>query len=142
MGPSVFWLAAMIVFAVGEGLTVGLTCIWFAVGALGALFTARLGGQLWLQLIVFAALSAVAMALIRPLAVKLLKPPRTPTNADRIIGSTAQVTQDIDNTQGQGQVNVAGQIWTARSEYDVVIPAGTQVKVLRIEGVKVFVEPA
>ncbi len=140
MGPSIFWLVAMIAFAAAEGLTVGLTCIWFAVGSLGALFAARLGGPLWLQIAVFVVLSAAALALIRPLAVKLLEAKRTPTNADRVIGCTGQVTQDIDNTCGKGQVNVSGQIWSARSEYGTVIPAGTQVKVLRIEGVKVFVE--
>ena len=62
------------------------------------------------------------------------------TNADRVIGKTAIVIQDIDNIEGKGQVNISGQIWSARSQQAVVIPAGTEVKVLRIEGVKVFVE--
>ena len=61
-------------------------------------------------------------------------------NADRIIGKTAVVIETIDNLAGKGQVKVAGQIWTARSERDVVIPQDAEVTVLRIEGVKVFVE--
>ena len=63
-----------------------------------------------------------------------------PTNADRVIGAEARVTEGIDNIQGKGAVSIGGIIWTARSDSDEVIPAGSLVRVLRIEGVKVFVE--
>ena len=140
MGPSVFWLVALIVFAVGEAVTVGLTSIWFAVGALGALIVSGLGGALWLQAAVFLALSGLALLLVRPLAQKFLKPGYSATNADRVLGATALVTEPIDNRTGTGLVSISGQVWTARSEQGVAIPAGEEVKVLRIEGVKVFVE--
>lgn len=142
MIPStVFWLAALIVFAVGEALTVGLTSVWFAVGALGALIAAGLGGGIWMQVAVFLVLSGLSLVLVRPLARRFLAPGYSATNADRVIGADAVVTQEIDNLRGQGQVNIAGQIWTARSQDDLVLPVGTEVKVLRIEGVKVFVVP-
>ena len=67
-------------------------------------------------------------------------PRHDPTNADRVIGQTALVTEDIDNVEGKGLVVISGQVWSARSEHGVAIPAGTQVRVLRIEGVKVYVE--
>ena len=132
MGFKVFWLAAFIALCVGEAATVGLVCIWFAAGALGAFLTAMLGGPFWLQLIVFAAVSALALALLRPAVSRRVKLRRSPTNA--------LVTETVDNGSGTGLVSVLGQTWTARSELGVVIPAGTQVKVRRIEGVKVFVE--
>ena len=140
MLPSAVWLIVLIVLVVGEAATVGLTFIWFAVGALGGLITAVLGGEIWMQVVVFLAVSALTLALVRPLAAQFLKTSRTPTNADRVIGKTAAVTQTIDNTSGTGQVNVSGQIWSARSQHDVTIPVGTEVRVLRIEGVKLFVE--
>ena len=140
MFPSAFWLIALIVFSVIEGVTVGLASIWFAIGALGALIVAVLGGHIFLQVVVFLALSAAALALIRPLAVKILKPRHDPTNADRVIGQTALVTEAMDNVEGKGLVVVSGQVWSARSQHNVVIPAGTQVRILRIEGVKVYVE--
>lgn len=140
MGPSVFWLAALILFAIGEGITVGLTSIWFAIGALGALIVSGLGGTLWLQIVVFLALSGLALLLVRPLAQKFLKPGYSATNADRVIGKSAVVTEEINNLKGSGLVSISGQVWTARSEQNVVIPAGEEVKILRIEGVKVFVE--
>lgn len=140
MGFKVFWLAAFIALAVGEATTVGLVCIWFAIGALAAFLAACAGVQLWVQLIVFAVVSVLALALIRPAAARFFHTKRSPTNADRVVDQTALVTETVDNETGAGQVSVMGQVWTARSELGVVIPAGTQVKVKRIEGVKVFVE--
>ncbi len=141
MTLKITWLALLILFGVGEAVTVGLTSVWFAVGALGALICALAGGQVWLQIGVFLVLSGVSLALARPLAKKFLTPGYSATNADRVIGADAVVVQEIDNLRGQGQVNIAGQAWTARSQNDTVIPEGTLVRVLRIEGVKVFVLP-
>lgn len=140
MALKVFWLAAVIALCAGEAATVGLVCIWFAAGALGAFLAACAGVQFWLQLVVFAVVSTIALALIRPAAARHVRPRRSPTNADRVIGQTATVTETVDNEAGTGQVNVLGQVWTARSELGVVIPAGAQAAVRRIEGVKVFVE--
>ena len=140
MGFKVFWLAILIALCAGEAATVGLVCIWFAIGALAAFLAACVGCHFWVQLIVFAAVSAGALALVRPAAARFIRPRRSPTNADRVIGQTALVTEAVDNEAGTGRVNVLGQAWTARSQLGVVIPAGTQVKVCRIEGVKVFVE--
>ena len=140
MLPSAFWLIALIVLLVGEAITIGLTFVWFAVGALGALIVSVLGGALWLQVVVFLALSGVTLALARPVFARFLKTSHAATNADRVIGQTAVVTEQIDNLSGTGQVNVAGQIWSARSAHDVVIHTGTEVRVLKISGVKVIVE--
>ena len=140
---TVLWLIALIVFAVGEAITVGLTSVWFAVGALGALIAAGFGAALWLQVVVFLALSGVTLLLVRPLARKYFIPRRVATNADRILGQEGIVTEDIDNLEAKGQVKVSGTVWSARSQRDEVpIPAGTRVRILRIEGVKVFVAPA
>ena len=143
MNMTIFWLIAFILFVVGEAVTVGLVSIWFAVGSLGALLTAALGGGLWLQIVVFLILSALSLMLLKPLSRKWMAGHKAArTNADRVIGETALVTEDIDNTMATGQVQVDGQIWTARSAHGVVIPAGSRVKVLSIQGVKVMVELA
>lgn len=141
MIPSAVWLMVLVVLVAGEAITVGLTFIWFAVGALGGLIVAALGGPVWLQVVVFLVLSAVTLVLVRPLAARLLTPGISPTNADRILGQIALVTQDIDNIAETGQAKIFGQVWTARSEMGESIPAQTRVRVLRIEGVKVFVKP-
>ena len=137
---SIVWLAAVVIFVAAEAMTVGLTSVWFAVGALGALLASQLGAPVWAQIAVFLLLSAAALLVVRPLARRYLKPGYSATNADRVIGAEAVVTQEIDNLRGQGQVSVAGQTWTARSQDESVLAAGTKVTVLRIEGVKLFVQ--
>ncbi|MDE7170495.1 MAG: NfeD family protein [Oscillospiraceae bacterium] len=138
---KILWLVLLIVFAASEAVTVGLTSIWFAAGALCALIAALLGGPLWIQITLFLAVSLLCLAAVRPLAKRHLNDRVEPTNADRVIGAEAQVTEDIDNIHGKGAVIIRGMVWSARSEDDSIIAAGTRVRVLRIEGVKVFVEP-
>ena len=138
---QIIWLILLIVFAASEAATVGLTSIWFAAGALTALIAALLGGPLWVQITLFLAVSLLCLAAVRPLAKRLLNSRVEPTNADRVIGVQAQVTEDIDNIHGRGAVVIRGMTWSARSQDGGPISAGTMVKVLRIEGVKVFVEP-
>ena len=139
MGPMYFWLAAFILFGVVEAATVSLTSIWFAVGALAALIAAALGAPLWLQVTLFILASAVSLALTRPLAKKLLGKRPVPTNTDRILGKTCEVTETIDNVAGTGAVYVDGKTWSARSRSGEVISAGALVQVLSIEGVKLMV---
>ena len=139
MVPSTIWMIVLIALVVGEAVTVGLTFIWFAVGALGGLLFSVLGASVMVQIVVFLVLSTASLILVRPVAARLLKPGTSPTNADRILGETALVTQTIDNLAQTGQVKLSGQVWTARSENGQVIQEQTRVKILRIEGVKVFV---
>lgn len=140
MIPSAVWLILLVILVTGEAITVGLTFIWFAVGAMGGLLTAVLGGAVWLQVVVFLVLSAVTLVLVRPIAAKLLTPGLSPTNADRVLGQIALVTEQIDNIAETGQVKLFGQVWTARSESGDIIPVQSRVRILRIEGVKVFVK--
>ena len=139
MVPSTIWMIVLIALVIGEAVTVGLTFIWFAVGALGGLLSSVLGASVMIQIVVFLVLSTASLILVRPVAARLLKPGISPTNADRILGETALVTQTIDNLAQTGQVKLSGQVWTARSEDGQVIQEQTRVKILRIEGVKVFV---
>ncbi len=139
---SVVWLVALVVFAAAEAATIGLTSIWFAAGSLAALIVSLVGGPLWLQVVFFLVVSLALLLAVRPLAKKYFIPRRQATNADRILGQEGVVVQPIDNLNAQGQVSVGGQIWTARAEPEALIPQGTTVKILRIEGVKVFVSPA
>ena len=141
MLPSAVWLILLVALVTGEAITVGLTFIWFAVGAMGGLLVAVLSGPVWLQIVVFLALSTLTLILVRPAAAKLLTPGISPTNADRVLSQIALVTEEINNSAETGQVKLFGQVWTARSENGEVIPAQSRVRILRIEGVKVFVKP-
>ncbi len=133
------WLVLLIAFAGIEGVTAGLVSIWFCAGSLVALFASWMGGSLAVQIGLFAIVSLLAMAVIRPMARKWIEPKTEKTNADRILEAEAVVTETIDNLQASGQIKVGGSIWTARSANGDVIPAGTLVQVERIEGVKAIV---
>ena len=136
------WLAVAVLAAVVEALVPSLVSVWFVPAAVAALLLSLLGWPWWLQLLVFLAVSLVCLLALRPLAKKYMDPRRVATNADRAVGAEGVVTEAIDNLKAQGQVSVAGAPWTARTEPDAPpISAGTAVRVLRIEGVKVIVTP-
>ena len=139
MSATTFWLVLMIIFIVIEAATVGLASIWFAIGALAALISAYFGAVMWLQIVWFLVISAVTLYFTRPLATKYINAKKEATNADRVIGSSAVVTEIIDNLAGTGSVSVGGKFWTARSEDGGVIPSGAFVTVGSIEGVKLIV---
>ena len=139
---SIVWLVLLVVFLAAEAATVSMVSLWFAVSALVALLVALLGGPGWLQGTLFLAISAVLLALLRPIVRRYISPRITATNVDSVIGSTGLVTAAIDNVSAAGQVKLGAMEWTARSTSGQPIPVGTLVKVDRIEGVKAFVSPA
>ena len=136
-----FWLAAFVIFGIVEAATVGLTSIWFALGSLVALIAAAIGAELWLQIVIFIVVSALALGFTRPLARKYLNGRRVATNTDRVLGQEAKVTEAIDNIAGTGAVYVDGKTWTARSKSGNPIPSGALVIVQAVEGVKLIVDP-
>lgn len=137
---SVFWLVAFVVFTLGEAATVGLTSIWFALGALATLISVGLGASITVQAVVFLGVSGLSMLMLRPMVKTYLKPNQQATNADRLVGQVALVTETIDNITNMGAVQINGQIWSAVSGDDVVIPEKTKVKILEIQGVRLIVE--
>lgn len=133
-----FWLVLLVVFLIAEAACpIHLVSIWFALGALVALLCA----PVWLQITLFVVVSGVLLALLWPLAKKFLNSKVTATNVDSVVGSVGRVTADIDNVEAQGQVKLGGMEWTARSTSGDPISVGTEVRVDRVEGVKVYVTP-
>lgn len=136
---TIVWLVLMLVLAFLEAATTQLVTIWFALGALAAMLASIFHAPLWLQVVLFAVISAAALILTRPLAKKLMKTDKVPTNADRVLQQTGIVQDAVDNTAATGTILVDGAVWSARSADGTPIPPGTQVTVERIEGVKCIV---
>lgn len=137
---TIIWIAAIVIFGVVEAATVGLVSIWFVIGSVAGLITAVLGGPIWLQVVMFFIVSIAALIATRPLVRKLGKKGEVATNADRVLGGTARVTETIDNTIPSGEVYIDGKTWTARSQSGAVIAPETLVTVIRLEGVKLYVD--
>ena len=141
-GMAAVWMALVIIFLVVELITVGLTTIWLAGGALVAFILAAVGADFWIQLVAFFVVSFVLIFFTRPIAVKYFNPRRTRTNSEELIGTVVKVTERIDNRAAKGTALVKGLEWSARAvSDDMIIEKDTLVKVLRIEGVKLIVEP-
>lgn len=134
------WIAAIVLFGLAEAATAGLVSIWFVAGSVAALVCCSLGGALGLQLVLFVVVSLGTLIATRPLARRMLDRTLTPTNADRVLSDAAKVTERIDNENSTGAVYADGKTWTARSANGDVIEKGTMVQVVKMEGVKLFVE--
>ena len=137
---SIIWLVVLAILLVIEFLTLGLTTVWFAGGALVAFLVSLAGGPLWLQLLLFIAVSVVLLLFTRPLAVKYLNKDVQKTNVDSILGQKGIVTATIDNLKAEGQVTIQGMEWTARAKNGNTIEKGKVVRVTAVEGVKLIVE--
>jgi membrane protein implicated in regulation of membrane protease activity len=124
-----------------EIISLGLTTIWFAFGALVAFIAALLNASLAVQIILFILVSVATLIVARPWAEKYLNKNTIKTNVETMQGKTGVVTEEINNIKAQGHISVDGMDWTARSEDDnCVIPEGQVVTVIKIEGVKAIVK--
>ena len=135
------WLVLVVLFLATEAGTVSLVSIWFAGGALAAMVSALLGAQVGLQVLLFLAVSAILLTLLRPILRKFVTPKQVKTNIDAVIGSKGIVLEQINNDLAQGRVKLGAMEWTARSTSGEMLEPGIQVVVDTIEGVKVFVSP-
>lgn len=134
------WLIIIAACVIIEASTMGLTTIWFAIGALVAWFVHLIGASLQVQILIFLIVSIACLILTRPIAVKKLKVGRAKTNLDSLIGETAKVETTINNFNNEGYVNLRGQIWSARSIDDEIIEKDELVVVKEIKGVKLIVK--
>lgn len=141
MNLTTIWLIIFVACIVIEIISMGLTTIWFAGGALIAAVAAALGVPLWIQIVLFVLVSLVLLYFTRPIAVKYFNKDRIKTNAESMVGKQAIVISEIDNLQGIGQVTVEGKEWTARTVTDgITLPTGSVVIIRAISGVKLMVE--
>lgn len=141
MNLTLLWLIIFVVCIAVELATMGLTTIWFAGGSLIAAVVAALAAPIWLQIVVFLAVSFVLLYFTRPVAVKYFNKDRVKTNVESMIGKQAIVISEINNLQGIGQVTVGGIEWSARTVKEgITLPVGSVVVVRAISGVKLIVE--
>lgn len=135
------WLIASGIFFICEILTVGFLVFWLGVGALIAMLVSFFTSNIIVQMSVFVISSGLLIFATRPLVNKISKKDAIPTNVYSLIGKKAVVTEDIDWVTGKGQIKFEGEVWSAKSKEQINIPAGSEVEIVSIEGVKAFVKP-
>ena len=139
---SIVWLIVFIVLLLIEILTLGLTTIWFCIGALAAFIATLFNAGYVVQTILFVVVSLLSLVVTRPIAVKYLNKDRVKTNVDEVIGKTAVITKRIDDAQGIGEAELEGDKWLACSVDGAVLEAGEKAEVVRVEGVKLLLKKA
>lgn len=137
---SIVWLVVFLILLVIEIITLGLTTIWFAGGALAAFIATLLEADVIIQIVLFVVISLILLFVTRPIAVKYFNKDLAKTNVEGIIGKTAIVNKRIDNINGSGEAVLEGEIWMARSENNEIIETETKVTVVAVEGVKLIVK--
>ncbi len=141
MSMAIVWLAAAVILAVIELLTMGLATIWFAAGALVAFLLTLIGAPVAVQIAAFLVISVAVLILVRPLASKYLNKKVKKTNIDAVVGRKLITKTEIDNLKGTGKIDMDGSTWLAASSIDsIVIPQGTEVRVVKVSGAKLIVE--
>lgn len=137
-----YWLIAAGVFFIGEIMTVGFLLFWLGISALIAMVVSFFTSNVIIQMSVFIISSIILILATKPLVKKFVNEKNVKTNAFSLVGKNALVIQDIDNLNSVGQIKVDGEIWSAQSsEDDINIPIDSEVKIVKIEGVKAIVKP-
>ena len=134
------WVALVIIFALIEVFTLGLTTVWFAIAALIMVFLSFINIPLTVQILIFLAIATMLLIFTRPIAIKKFKIGQEKTNVDSLIGKHALVVKTIGEFE-RGEAKINGQIWSARSETNTEITEGSKCEILRIEGVQLIVRP-
>ena len=137
ISPTIIWAVLILVFVIVEGISLGLTSIWFAFGALVALISTFFVNSLVVKTTLFLLTSVVLLYFTKPIAKKYLKSGNEKTNVDSLIGLKGIVVEDITK-HSDGQVKVKGQIWTAFSDEDIDLDEDVIVEEVR--GVKMKVK--
>ncbi|HQL04274.1 MAG TPA: NfeD family protein [Treponemataceae bacterium] len=136
---SWFWLIIAVVLTLIEVVTLGLTTIWFALGALVMIFLSFTPIPFAVQVLVWLLISSALLYFTRPYAVKKLKVGKEKTNAESLIGKKALVVKTITKFE-KGEIKLNGLIWGAKSDQDEELEKDSECEVIRIEGATAVVK--
>ena len=135
------WLIAAVALGVAEAFTLTLAFGLLAAAALIAAIVAGVGGSLLLQVLAFAITAGVGLVIVRPIARRqMTHPSMVREGSYALVGKKAVVIEEVTGTQGL--IKLSGEVWSARAlDEDQVIPVGTAVDVMEIDGATAIVYP-
>lgn len=136
-----FWLIVSGICFIVEMATVGFMVFWFGIGALVAMLVSFFIPNVYVQAFIFLITSTVLLFLTKPFVNKFVnKDKKVATNAYSIIGKKGIVLKEINPILGTGQIKVSGEVWSAKTLTEEIIPEHTEVEVADIDGVKAVVK--
>lgn len=139
-----WWMWVLVGFLL-LGMELATTTLHLAFFGLGAIVVALIvslgyGGPLWVQILMFTAISVVFLLFRKRLLLLAHYTPQT-REIDTLVGETAVTAQEI-GINDIGKAELRGTSWTARNVSERVIAAGERCRVERVEGLTLFVKPA
>lgn len=142
MSAWTIWLAIAIIFLIVEMLGPNLISIWFSVAAFIMCPISLLNLPIYLQIIIFIALSVVSMFLLKGVYEKKIKPQHVLKDnlQDKLVSQTGIVTTTIDNSKNEGQIIVGDVYWKATSLNDDIIEKDSKVSIIKIENMRAYVQ--
>ena len=137
-----FWLILAGIFFIIEMITVGFFVFWLGVAALITMVASFFTSNIIILTTIFVVCSTILIFATKPFVNKFVNKETTKTNVYSIVGKTGIVIEEINSINSTGQIKVDGEIWSAQSsEDDINIPIDSEVKIVKIEGVKAIVKP-
>ena len=133
------WGVIIVGTLITEFVTDELISIWFSAGAVVGLVLAICNAPIWVQIVVFVAVSAILLISTRKLVKKFTKKPTEKTNADSLVGKRTKLLTAITE-DSKGSVKFDGVVWTAITKGDESIEAGKRVEVTAMQGNKLVVK--
>lgn len=134
-----FWLGVVLLLSVIEMATADLITIWFIASGIVTLIVSFFDIPFVAQVGIFVVLGTVLLITTRKTLVEKMNKNKQKTNLDRVVGMEGVVTEKITK-HNPGEVKVDGKKWTAISNDGKNISEGKNVKIIKIEGVKLIVE--
>jgi len=135
------WTGLAVVMGIGEIFTAGFFLLPFAIGAAAAGVLAWVGASVLAQWLVFFGVSVVALAYLRRYIDRQDEGDQPRVGANRWVGSSGIVLEEIDPDTASGMVRVENEEWRATSLHRVTIPAGSRIEVRDVRGARLVVEP-
>ena len=137
---AVCWLIVFLVLLGMEIVSLGLTTVWFAIGALAAFIATLAGAGYVVQFVLFVSVSVVTLVLTRPLAVRYFNSNLTKTNVDAVAGKQVVIIERIAGAGAFGEAMLDGEKWMALSEDGTPMEKGENARVVPVEGVKLVLQ--
>ncbi|HEW92704.1 MAG TPA: NfeD family protein [Thermotogaceae bacterium] len=134
------WVILGVILTVIEIVTPTFFIFWFGLGAFAASVLAYFDFSILFQTVTFVLVSGILVALTRPFAKKFVGSSEKEINVDEIIGQVGRVTKEI-KPGSFGIVKVGSEEWRAVSNFEGVIRKDSRVKILKLEGTTLIVEP-
>ena len=140
------WLIVAVAAAIGEMVTSGFFLALIAVAAVLTGVLSLAVPVIGVQVAIFAVLSLLGIAIVRPFAVHALGMDTSgrlsaPVSRSYLVGRRAVVTRKVDASGGQIRYG-EGEFWSARAyDPDTEIPVGATVDIVLVDGITAVVEP-